>query len=52
MLIVTHNERILRALATKLIVFHRGKVEVFNSGYDEFLEKIGWEEENDGQRRA
>ena len=46
-LIVTHNERILRSLATKLIVFHRGKVEVFNSGYDEFLEKIGWEEEND-----
>lgn len=47
-LIVTHNERILRALATKLIVFHRGRVEVFNSDYDEFLEKIGWEEENDG----
>jgi ATP-binding cassette subfamily F protein 3 len=47
-LMVTHNERILRALATKLIVFHRGKVEVFNSGYDEFLEKIGWEEENNG----
>jgi ATP-binding cassette, subfamily F, member 3 len=47
-LIVTHNERILRALATKLIVFHRGRVEVFNSGYDEFLEKVGWEEENDG----
>ena len=47
-LMVTHNERILRALATKLIVFHRGRVEVFNSGYDEFLEKIGWEEENDG----
>jgi ATP-binding cassette, subfamily F, member 3 len=47
-LIVTHNERILRALATKLIVFHRGKLDVFNSGYDEFLEKIGWEEENDG----
>jgi ATP-binding cassette subfamily F protein 3 len=45
---VTHNERILRALATRLIVFHRGKVEVFNSGYDEFLEKIGWEEESDG----
>jgi ATP-binding cassette subfamily F protein 3 len=48
-LMVTHNERILRALATKLIVFHRGKVDVFNSGYDEFLEKIGWEEENDGK---
>jgi ATP-binding cassette subfamily F protein 3 len=47
-LMVTHNERILRALATKLIVFHRGKVDVFNSGYDEFLEKIGWEDENGG----
>ncbi|HSE88819.1 MAG TPA: ABC-F family ATP-binding cassette domain-containing protein [Candidatus Binatia bacterium] len=49
LLIVTHNERILRALARKLIVFHRSKVDIFNSGYDEFLEKIGWEEENDGK---
>jgi ATP-binding cassette subfamily F protein 3 len=48
LLIVTHNERILRALATKLIVFHRGRMDVFDSGYDEFLEKIGWEDENNG----
>ena len=48
-LMVTHNERILRALATKLIVFHRGKAEVFHCGYDEFLEKIGWEEEAGGK---
>ena len=47
-LIVTHNERILRALATKLVVFHRGRVDVFDTGYDEFLEKIGWEDEGDG----
>ena len=46
LLMVTHNERILRALATKLIVFHRGKVDVFDTGYDEFLEKIGWEDES------
>ena len=45
LLIVTHNERILRALVTKLIVFHRGRMDVFDSGYDEFLEKIGWEDE-------
>jgi ATP-binding cassette subfamily F protein 3 len=51
LLIVTHNEGILRALATKLIVFHRGKVDVINAGYDEFLEKIGWEDENQGQRQ-
>ena len=51
-LIVTHNEGILRALATKLIVFHRGKVDVFDTTYDEFLEKIGWEDEEQGNGKA
>jgi ATP-binding cassette subfamily F protein 3 len=52
LLIVTHNERILRALATKLIVFHRGRVDVFNTGYDEFLEKIGWEDEDQSNGKS
>jgi ATP-binding cassette subfamily F protein 3 len=52
LLIVTHNEGILRALATKLIVFHRGKVDVFDTTYDEFLEKIGWEDEEQGNGKA
>jgi ATP-binding cassette subfamily F protein 3 len=55
LLIVTHNEGILRALVTKLIVFHRGGVDVLDSGYDEFLEKIGWEDEsgaNGAQRKS
>jgi ATP-binding cassette, subfamily F, member 3 len=52
LLLVTHNERILRALATKLIVFHRGKVDVFDTGYDEFLEKIGWEDESQGNGKG
>ena len=52
LLIVTHNEGILRALATKLIVFHRGKVDVFDTGYDEFLEKIGWEDEGQGNGKG
>ncbi|MBI2500748.1 MAG: ABC-F family ATP-binding cassette domain-containing protein, partial [Deltaproteobacteria bacterium] len=43
--IVTHSEMILREMATKLVVFQRGGVRVFNGGYDEFLEKVGWEEE-------
>jgi ATP-binding cassette subfamily F protein 3 len=47
LLMVTHNERILRAVATKLIVFHGGAVDVFDSGYDDFLEKIGWQDESD-----
>lgn len=49
LLIVTHNERILRALVTKLIVFHRGRMDVFDSGYDEFLEKLGWEDETEAK---
>lgn len=44
-ILVTHSEEILRRLANKLIIFHRGKAELFNGSYDEFLEKIGWEEE-------
>lgn len=43
--LVTHNEEMLRALANKLIVFHKGGAELFLGTYDEFLEKIGWEEE-------
>jgi len=49
LLIVTHNERILRALVSKLIVFHLGRMDVFDSGYDEFLEKIGWEDETEAK---
>lgn len=41
---VTHNELFLHSLANKLIVFHRGKVEIFRGSYQDFLEKIGWDE--------
>ncbi|MBX7149750.1 ATP-binding cassette domain-containing protein [bacterium] len=44
--IVTHNEEILRRVATKLVIFHHGIVDVFPGSYDDFLEKIGWEEED------
>lgn len=44
-LIVTHSELMLRNIATKLIIFHKGTAEFFDGTYDEFLEKIGWEEE-------
>ncbi len=43
--IVTHNEEILRKLVNRLIIFERGGVTVFDGGYDSFLEKIGWEGE-------
>lgn len=45
-IIVTHSEALLRALPSRFIVFQKNTQEVFNGTYDEFLEKIGWEEEN------
>lgn len=43
--IVTHSESMLREVAKKLVVFHHDKVEFFQQGYDDFLSKIGWEED-------
>lgn len=45
LVIVTHSELILKTLAQSLIIFHQGRAEYFNGGYDDFLEKVGWEEE-------
>ncbi len=47
LLIVTHNEEMIKRLATKLIVFHRSGAECFQGNYEDFLEKIGWESEKD-----
>jgi ATP-binding cassette, subfamily F, member 3 len=44
-LIVTHSEEMLRSVADALIIFHKGGAEYFDGNYDEFLEKVGWEEE-------
>jgi len=46
-IVVTHSEMLLRKLADNLIIFHRDKAEFFDGTYDDFLEKIGWEEEGE-----
>ncbi|KIM08777.1 MAG: ABC transporter ATP-binding protein [Sulfurovum sp. FS06-10] len=46
-IMVTHSEMLLRRLADALIIFHQGGAEYFDGTYNEFLEKIGWEEEGD-----
>jgi ATP-binding cassette subfamily F protein 3 len=43
--LVTHNEMLLRRLANRLVIFRKGGAEIFEGTYDEFLEKVGWEEE-------
>lgn len=39
---VTHNEMFLHALAERLIVFQDGRIEVFDGSYQRFLEAGGW----------
>jgi ATP-binding cassette subfamily F protein 3 len=41
---VTHNEMFLHALARRLIVFRSNRIEVFEGGYQDFLDHGGWEE--------
>ncbi len=46
--IVTHSEWVLRRIPfNKLVVCHKQKQELFAGTYDEFLGKIGWQEEAD-----
>jgi ATP-binding cassette subfamily F protein 3 len=44
-IIVTHSELILEAVATKLIVYDNDIVSVFEGTYRDFLERVGWSDE-------
>lgn len=44
-IIVTHSEMILHALASRLIVFDAGRVSVFEGTYQDFLGRVGWSNE-------
>jgi ATP-binding cassette subfamily F protein 3 len=44
-MIVTHSEDLLRAVCDRLIVFTNDGADYFNGTYDEFLEKIGWDDD-------
>jgi len=47
---VTHNEMFLNALADRLLVFQNDGVEAFEGNYAEFLESGGWRDEKAGDR--
>jgi ATP-binding cassette, subfamily F, member 3 len=44
-IIITHDEMLLRHLATKLVIFQDNSATLFDGNYDEFLEKVGWHDE-------
>lgn len=50
--VVTHNEMFLHTLAERLIVFDRGRATLFEGTYADFLEKVGWENEDDSRPAA
>ena len=46
-MIVTHSEMVLHAVARKLIVFDNDEVKVFDGTYQDFLDRVGWKNEGD-----
>jgi len=48
-IIVTHSEELLRRVCDRLIIFRNDGADYFDGGYDDFLEKIGWEEETNDE---
>ncbi|WP_122893119.1 ABC-F family ATP-binding cassette domain-containing protein [Arcobacter peruensis] len=49
-IVVTHSEELLRRVCDRLIIFSKGGADYFDGGYDDFLEKIGWEDEDLGEK--
>lgn len=49
---VTHNEMFLHALAQRLIVFQEGGITIFEGSYERFLERVGWSGEDERPRTA
>ncbi|MBF0102985.1 MAG: ABC-F family ATP-binding cassette domain-containing protein [Desulfobacterales bacterium] len=45
LILVTHNEMFLHAIAKRLIVFKHGQIQVFEGTYNEFIEKQGWDDQ-------
>ncbi len=43
--IATHSEMILHAIATRLVVFDDDSVKVFEGSYQDFLDREGWKDE-------
>mgnify|MGYP000550196190 FL=1 len=45
-IMVTHNEMFLHALAQRLIVFQNDRLHIFDGSYQRFLDKGGWQDDN------
>ncbi len=50
--IVSHDEEILKRIPDKLIICSQGKQEYFHGDYPYFLEKVGWEDDPEKKKKA
>jgi hypothetical protein len=50
-IIVTHSELMLHALATRLIVYDNDTISLFEGTYSDFLERVGWGEEGGPKKK-
>jgi len=50
-IMVTHNERFLHALAERLVIFQNDDIMIYEGGYQRFLDKIGWRDDEDRPAR-
>ena len=50
-IVVTHSEELLRRVCDRLIIFAKEGAEYFDGTYDDFLAKIGWEDDDDDTKK-
>lgn len=50
--IVTHSEMFLHHLANRLIVFNEDRAFLFEGTYQDFLDRIGWEEDSSKPKKS
>jgi ATP-binding cassette subfamily F protein 3 len=49
---VTHDEKFLKDFSKRLVVFDQGSAQVFEGGYNDFLDSVGWSGEERTQRKV
>jgi ATP-binding cassette subfamily F protein 3 len=51
-ILVTHNEMFLHAIAKRLIVFQNDQIDIFEGEYQDFLNQVGWQEDEPPAARS
>ncbi|OGS19800.1 MAG: ABC transporter ATP-binding protein [Elusimicrobia bacterium RIFOXYA2_FULL_39_19] len=49
---VTHDESFLKRIAKRLVIFDKEKVTLYEGGYQDFLDNVGWDDEKDNEKET